>query len=506
MSTTTPYATQQPRRKPSVEVYFVLYLTAIILLLGTTPSKRQSEDDLEEAIIQLIDTDFEVDVQKIALIIPYVPVGSSADPALANNKDTLNLIRAHGTFEDVRFRIVSIVDTLDDDQKAADVATLVSESDTSVRFQWTATTPTKPAVFLVAVEGEASPIIPDGVRSDELRERIEQVVSERGLMKDTAYFSVTVHPVNSREDVLALRSAPFNRQLPGDDSLSINNAMMSAMNVLPSMVNSMNRGNGLSAFPVQTTSYSTPGGSWRNVIQVLGASDMKSVNIISDDDVRISSRGPTYIEVTGRGPVDGTKQVSLTISSPQGNAYSSFMVQTRRWPSPVLKKKKLYIGKTYSIDLTTSEAGGEDITVDIYEDGRMLSNGGSRSARFTYVPSKGISSVRFVRKVNGEKVDEVTAPVEPLPKADIKRIEENENEMIVETTVYGDDNTNVLRVAEGNAREQEIPNSLEVNSDFQTIKKRWRVVPIDPDKPFTFVLHAWDERGREYKTIWNHRW
>jgi hypothetical protein len=138
--------------------------------------------------------------------------------------------------------------------------------------------------------------------------------------------------------------------------------------------------------------------------------------------------------------------------------------------------------------------------INVFEDGRLIFN--NRPARFPYTPSPGVASVRFERMINGVKADDVSAVVDPLPRPNIKIIEDSDDEAIVEVTVYGGvESSCVLVVAAGNGREKEIPNSRVADAKFGTVKKRWKVVRTDPTQPFAVELHAWDQRGRALRQI-----
>src|SRR5256885_316307 len=101
------------RRKVSIEIYFVLYLSAIILLLGTTPAHRSTrEDQLEEVIRHLLVSDFKVKVDKVALLYSFIPAGVSIDTSGTQlRRDSLNVITARGTFSHVEFKVLAIEDS-----------------------------------------------------------------------------------------------------------------------------------------------------------------------------------------------------------------------------------------------------------------------------------------------------------------------------------------------------------------------------------------------------------
>ena len=105
---------QNSRRfKTSVEIYFLLYLSAIILLLGTTPGS-DPDMELEEAIKDVLAFDFRLKVEKPSLEWRFVPAGMLIDSADRVNlrRDSMNVITAYGSVSDIVPTIVAIEDTL----------------------------------------------------------------------------------------------------------------------------------------------------------------------------------------------------------------------------------------------------------------------------------------------------------------------------------------------------------------------------------------------------------
>ncbi len=137
------------RRKVSVELYFVLYLSAIILLLGTTPlvKKGGGDADVEEAIVQLSLRDFKVRAKRAALIYPFIPAGAAVDTAgLRLRRDSINLILASGSVADVRFAIVAIRDSASGETLPVECASLAQQGNASAEFRWRPCAPHRPGV------------------------------------------------------------------------------------------------------------------------------------------------------------------------------------------------------------------------------------------------------------------------------------------------------------------------------------------------------------------------
>ena len=97
MITQRSHSKPDKSKRPSVDIYFVLYLTALVLLLGTTPITTDNErEDLEEAVVRLMDLDFFIDVEKIGL---YIPIRHASDASLGEElrNDTINEDRSRAS-------------------------------------------------------------------------------------------------------------------------------------------------------------------------------------------------------------------------------------------------------------------------------------------------------------------------------------------------------------------------------------------------------------------------
>src|SRR5687768_9581942 len=100
------------RRKVSIEVYFVLYLTSIVLLMGTTtPSKHEDPDEVIRALREFM-IDFHVDVEKVALVYTMMPAELGVLPISQQlRQDSVNVVKAWGSVSNVAFEVASIRDT-----------------------------------------------------------------------------------------------------------------------------------------------------------------------------------------------------------------------------------------------------------------------------------------------------------------------------------------------------------------------------------------------------------
>ena len=492
-----PVSTHQnshKKRRLSVEVYFVLYLTAIILLLGTSPSNNRYDSQLEEAFVNLLKTDFEVDVEKPALWIPILPANLIHDTlAQQLSRDTINIIRAHGSFSSVEFHIVSIEDTLSGDALPVERATLIKESDSSRIFRWNQGKAVDPAVYIVSVEAVARPVIPSTISSPEERSRIEKVVEEKALMRDTAFFSISVTPT-SPELLLAIRNPPT---LSSDGTID---DTVSQLDELLSLLSATSGSSGFRATPTNDVVTAPPGGTWQQRVAVYGSTS--GVRASGAPGVRVSSSGTNYVDLVGTAPSSGEKEVQVSIKTPSGeSAVVSFIVRASPLTDAQIPQV-MYTGESYPLNFTSEGVDVNSITVSIIENGRRKAQ--NHSPILEYRPSETSGIVTFERYVDGKLADSYKATLRTLPKPIITIREEGKNSLLIETTTYGQingrNNSAICRIASGNAKDPEIVDT-KVDNVNKRIRTTWKVESKNPSQEFAFKLHVWDQRGQKQSRV-----
>ena len=87
----------------SVEIYFVLYLSATLLLLSTSPKEKASKTNskLESALTSMIKGEFRLGVKKAAMIYPILPGVIKNISTDKLDVDSTNIIEAIGKVHDL---------------------------------------------------------------------------------------------------------------------------------------------------------------------------------------------------------------------------------------------------------------------------------------------------------------------------------------------------------------------------------------------------------------------
>lgn len=486
---------QPPGRRPSVDVYFVLYLTALVLLLGTTPITTDAErDELEEAVVHLMDIDFFIDVEKIGLFIPI----RHAENALLSEQlrnDTVNEISAHGSFTSVSFRIIDVVDTITGARPPTSPGILVRTSDSTARFIWNSEPSDIPAVYFVRIEGTAVPRVPDSVHEPALRQRIIEIMEDRADLRDTARFLVNVV---SLEEVMIALQAPSAPTVGGVESPSDTSSLSRILEQFRLLNRSASRS--FAAEAVRSFVYPSAQGSWTQSVMVLG-SDPTAVRILSPDNVRITGRGENDITISGSGPFDGDRVIDLVLANGDGATVNlSFevrAVKSRPTPPP----SEFLVDNIYAIDLSIPEISNARISVEIIENSAIRQQG--RRPDFEYRPS-GPGNGEFVLYVEGNEYERFAFEVVDVPRPRGSILKNTRDSVVIEVLTYGRvnglRNTGVVKIRKGqNVRDPELR-----TQSFEKNSLRWAqtwVIDRTDRNGESFDVSVYDQRGMGLSTV-----
>lgn len=487
--TLQPNAAPRRRRKLSVEVYFVLYLTAImLLLLGTTPfSNEEYNDELEQAIAQLVNTDFEIDVEKIAMLVPFIPAGMETESLSVDlRRDSMNVIRAHGSFSRVDFRIVGLEDTTTGQSLSVENAALVHDGDSSVVFTWNQGETNRAAVYRVMVEAEARPAIPESVNSPVLRERIESIIYRHKPMRDTAIFTINVLPFTSSEYLLAVQNPPMLSNTPGDSTASF----------LASFLQGQSGFNTITAYP-QSDFVKVPlGSSWEQRVIILGPNPSE-VSFALPRGVEIISLGADHVYVGGTTTRDENRVINIGISAPNRQSTQiSFRLETSNLNAPSNLPEVFYAGDSYRLDFGSEGVSDSRISVRIVENGQVVQRESQTGAVVIYSPSAQKGRVEFIRFFDDKQVNSYSRDILGIPDPVMRTLEHSDRQIKVETVTYGKKdgrpNTAVLRVMDGNAKEARALGGPQIESSTGKITQQWVIEVKDESQRLSFTVKVWD--------------
>lgn len=477
----------------------MLYLSAIILLLGTTPSERSHrEEELEDLIRNLLVSDFRVRAEKAAMIYPIMGAGGEVDTVgTPLRRDSMNVITAHGAFANVRFQFVSIEDSTTGQAVPLERASLVRRSDRSVIFHWRPLPSDRSGVYRVTVAGIATPLPPENLRP-ELRSQVAEILERRGTVSDSVTFTVNVVAVDDR---IALERVRIGSATAASDT------GRPAAAAPPLSAAALPFGAAYELTPSQATIPVPAGLSWRNQISIMGGASASELDLkVTEGNATILERTAGFIVLSGNAPASGSQQITLmaTRRSDGRQALTSFTVRSVQLAPPPVPQTML-IGQQYPINFAIAGVPSERVAVEVIESDRTgdrvkVARNEGRSV-IDYVPSADIARVRFVRYLDGQPVETSIADVKALPVpsfATLPTTPRDAPDVRITTYSYGafngQANRVTLKIKSGNAEE---PEQVDFDVDERTkrVRQVWLVRRKDRRDEFRFRMYAIDLRG-----------
>ncbi|HVK39432.1 MAG TPA: hypothetical protein VNA88_12915 [Candidatus Kapabacteria bacterium] len=490
----TPSPVRPPgyrRRKISIEIYFVLYLSAIVLLMGTTTRTKHEDPDALIRTLREFMVDFRVGVEKVGLIYTMLPAGLEVVPASEQlRRDSVNVVRAWGSVSDVRFEITGIRDTTTGQMLPVESATLENNG-FSATVKWRPNGPMQNRVYAITIAASAEPEVPATIPSAS-RERVAAALRSEGRVHDTVTFTVTVFAVTNPNQIHAV--AARQQQLPDTPSSP------AALATVPSPVDDLPITGGTFAIVAGSDRVTAfPGRAWRNKVVFSGVTDFESqieeLTVAPSTVRKVSTSGGTLVL---EGPSFGSPMQTVTISarrrSDGRSASESFDVMTGRLSDPVIPSD-MYAGETYTLKFGTDGVEPGTISVRAREQGRVVAEGG---AVLSYRP-RVTGVVTFEREINGRPAGTYDATIRALPFPVLNWKKENAEHGIVTAksygTVDGRPNKVELKILDGNAADEPELIADDFDEETKTHIRTWRVWRQSPEKEFSFLAWAIDRRG-----------
>lgn len=480
------------RRKVSVELYFVLYLSAIILLLGTTPLvNKEADAELEEAIVQLSLRDFKVRAKRAVLVYPFIPAGARVDTAgLRLRRDSINLIVASGTFADVRFAIVAIRDSASGEVLPVECASLAQQGNSSAEFRWRPCAPQRQGVYLVTVAGMATPLPPESVQPIELRQRVTEILRRRGPISDSVTFAVTMLELNN-DNIAVLRQNPIDtgEGIGATIDTSLTDPSFTNPIIPPFDPNG-------SLQPQSLTVIAAPGSTWKNQVFFTGSTNSPDITYTASPNNVSIVRNPDGLTLSGVAPANGKQEITVRgIRASDRQSFSAtFTVDASPLDGPDLPRQ-MYVGESYLLEFGSQGVPNEIVQVAAVIGNDTIASGGTR---INFTPAR-TGTITFVRFVNRKRYDSYSAAVIPLPAPTFSGQPDcsDGDYITIRTVSYGSvrglPNKGQLVVDEGNV-DDPIQDDYQYNSRTKAHQQTWKLRRKGKGET-QFTLHILDQRG-----------
>lgn len=481
---------QPIRKRRMIEIYFVLYLAALILLL---PGKDEKLEDVSFSNIRDSQLPYSLQPEKTTLNcrLAYSPEGIRIVSI-----DSSNTVFFKGSVKDVRFEFVI------EDESLRQKLFLKSDSLTYSRnfriqenteeraasFFWMPTlTERTNKTYLVHVFAEGSPEDGKSVQ-----------------VKLKTQFSLNIVFIDRYADFAGSVDSISNEAVP------------------PGNFNITQQTQGLPALtdiflePVERTVRTIAFEHWSNTVNVFGLNpktDLKREPIIRIVHQPENNGGSAYIagystnmfEIKGEAPQFGTLKVQLVITRKwdEQQAITEFAIQ----PQPVKPPNYpviMYPGIKYTINPNLPIISGQR-TKALLKEGNSLRAESRQGEEFSFTPAiSDTGKILYLELYVNENLFGQKYVIRVINYQDPEIIRMNNVESGVvhlQTRSYGEHNGKENFVAkleiEGNAVYRELIGKSSVESEKKVFLQTFRVSRKFADKPFEFKVRAVDQRGRK---------
>lgn len=499
------------RNRRTIEIYFVLYLTVLILLI---PSKKDKTIGSDSSLISaLLEQNFSIAPEKNVLNCRLVSEnGESRIVAL----DSVNTMFAFGNVTDVHYEFTiedySLRQTLHiSADKTSPTQIFRSQEDSRqgiAKFFWQPIQHEKQnRNFIVKVLAKAKPKLPESIRDENLKQKLKEIVERDGSqLVARAEFSVNVVFIDGG----TVLSQNFQQIDTSQKQQSIVIQSLPIQNFNANGNNELNAG--VRNPRIEAYAYQ----SWENSIRIYGANsknDIKpTVTIIppksGDGSAEIAEIRENEIILKGISPATGAMTVKLLAQRlSDGKEISvEFKVVPQAIPAPIIPRL-MFPAIEYKFDPQMPMLAGQDMKAVLY-DGANVRFESPQGGVFYFTPKESDIGVKFrlERFVNGKRLGETfQIPVIDFPLPEILSADAQGNKLIVKTRSFGkhggQDNRIVKILTEGNAkhiseRYGDYYTDKETNAHVQTFE----LEKADETKPFKCTLTAVDSRGWKSKS------
>ncbi len=478
------------RRKSrrQIEIYFVLYLVALVLLL---PDWASNSENVVSSLPNL-----RLDLQPERVRMELRLIRDSVGGIRLRTLDSINVIRYTGEISDLRItaRIEEVetgqVMTIEPGETTTRLFELVRQPERqAVMFRWRPDVSVpSPRTFRVTINGSAAPPGTVGANSADA-DRIPPGLRLNG----SAQFLLTTSIESEGPSRSIATQTIYDTGRISDFSRSQSDLGTFWIDVARERIITL------------------PTREWANRISIGGA-DIRR-DLIGMPVVRVSVAGVDLdksfdtaqrsVVIRGRAPRSGSYTVSVLAKRRDGQtAEASFLVSST--PLPMIDVPGVvYPGIEYVIDPKLPDL--EDVKAILRSEDREIVSVRSGTMRFT-APTNDTGSVYILeRLVDGQRAGpSISIRVQSFPGpeiTDVRSIGQGDRKKVI-VKFYGDPNRDrpFLEVVEGNAqppRKQYGNRHAADLSETPTVTwlEEFLVVRKDNNRPFTFKLQARDQRG-----------
>lgn len=484
---------QNKRKKRVIEIYFVLYLAALILLI---PGREKNEEIEIPSIFQI---PFSIKLEKQSLNAQYI-IDSLGINAV--KLDTLNNIFYTGNVRDIEYKFI-----IEDLQSKQNVTLDKIENNQNQVFSFNYTDNNKNAMF------KWKPNVNDRRSKSFVVTVIANAVSQDSvsygkIVEDKLKFNVNLNIDYARDLQLVSQNQPTNTQ---------NNITQAQNPVIQNLGNIL-------LMPREETIQTLAYNDWENEITIFGlnpSSDLRKqpeliITREPNDKIGGSAKIAGYrdnsIIIKGDAPGYGSMKVKLTLIRHSDGMESSkeFKVQTQLMDEPEIPNK-LYPLISYKIKPRIPLVSGKSAySLLNNSEGKTIARS-QNSGDITFTPQISDTGKTFVleRYLSGNLFGQkYFIKVLSYPRPEIYRVTEiGYNQIRIFTNSFGYHNNapnyiNSIELVDGNAKIREIIGAQQAPDNKNLLYKQvFEIVPNDQSKPFQFKIRAVANNGMKGEIV-----
>ncbi len=438
--------------KRFVEIYFVLYLAALILLI---PDKKHEERRASDLVKELLQSSFTIQPEHNVLMCRVI---RSGDSLRIVSCDSLNTIYHSGAVEDVSYEFSiedqsyknRIVLKSTNDRSASNFYLRGNAEEGSIHFAWTpATSDRRNRLYKVTVRATARPRLPLSL-SDEQRNYLNELSGGAdGLhLHAETQFNVALLYVDGGAG--SSGGSELNPQILAQSDTSFRSRYEELLRQMDRPNTALSNPSTFYLQAQEQTVYSVAYLPFENRVHVYGADaqhEIEGLSVQPNGRVRVDGQ---ELVVSSTTPASGitTYTLSARRASDHRDTTITFRVITKSLESPVVPSK-MYPGLSYQFNPNFPEqSSGVRLAVLLDDKNNQIAQS-VQGESFQFKPTLDDTSrfFRFERSINGHKVGQtLSIGVIPFPAPEIIDVAVRGGQVLVRTRSYGLESDTKARV------------------------------------------------------------
>lgn len=422
-------------RRRSVEIYFVLYLAALLLLLSDSPKR---ETDLASTVLSsLFNSTFRLIPEKPTMLCRAL---IRQDSLQIVHIDSTNTIFPTGLVDSVQYRLIAYDEANGEDLSLSIDTTICLGSfefsteyvGQALHIRWRLVRPERRSqLYRFRIEATAHPHLPTTLRPEQRQQIMSLLANNASLLYAETAFIVGYLPESPSP-------APQPSQPPLDSTIE------ARLRTLFAERSGEQRSLGsFDLVPEHTTIHTLPFVRWENRIAIYGASAQHDLarppQVSGLSSALVTIEGNTIV-VRSTSTAAAVTPVQLTLTRRDGaEASTTFTVVTIVPPAPVVPAT-MYPGIEYRFNPNLMNLRGIDARA-LLRDDRNLLRASSSGEAFSFTPAFSDTgrTFYFERNAGNERIGQVIAiPCAMFPPPTITTIRaDGDRSFIVQCRGYG---------------------------------------------------------------------